>query len=149
MVMKEKVSLTIEIDVDSIRRAIKDSAKLEDQPLFKALSQISDAEEAVKAVLAEVDQVKKDARALIDQRARKVIGENWKAIKGEGFKITKVAQGASYLVDEDQVDKSVVKIEVKPDSKKIDAYEKENGELPKGVQVNPERGFRIDIKGDK
>ena len=149
MAMKEKISLQVEVDLNGIRDAIKTSEKLEDRKLFEQLAQVDDAKSAVKAVLAEVEEAEAEAKALINERAKKMLGEKWEAIEGDGFKITRSMTGAVYVIDEGVVDDGFVKKEVKPDTDAIEEFHKNEGKYPDGVQPNEKRGDRITIKAKK
>lgn len=149
--IKQKLELKLTIDLDGIRDAIKDSAKLEDRALYEKLSEIDHAKQAIKAVEEEVDAVDKEAKKLIDIKAKEVHGPNWEAIKGDGFKIGRQLSGGSvYIIDPNSADKRYQTVKVTPNTDAINGYREEHEDkLPEGVKENENRNYRVTIKASK
>ena len=97
-----------------------------------------------------LDKLELEIKAEINAKAKALYGPNWKAIKGDGYKITRSSTGSIYEITGEPAPE-LVEIKRSLKSKLVDEYVKAKGQLPEGVGYNPIRGqaIRITVKDDE
>jgi hypothetical protein len=142
-----KLKLNIELDLTELVEAIGKADKLEDVDFFNHVSKIVEAKIIVRDALDQIQRLETDIKGLIDSKATATIGNDWSAIVGDHFKITKQHTGSVFeLVSEDVAD-DFVTIKTAPNTIAINQYRiTHEGKLPKGVTVNEDRNTQIWIK---
>lgn len=144
-----KIKFEAEFDLDKLKTEIEATKAIKDgEAYFDQLAEI----QRVKKYLAELeDQLKSieaEAKGLINNKAKALYGDNWQVIKGEHFKIMRSYTGDLYLINGTPSPK-FVKVRKSVDSKVVDAYVAEHAKLPKGIELNDQRGESIRITVDE
>jgi len=132
------------INFDDVKKQIEDATKLEGEEFYRRLLEISGLKMIVKDTLEQVEMYERDVKGLINAKAKAVYGNDWQAIKGEKFKITRSKTGSMYLVNGKPNAKFIV-TKVTVDSKAVDEFIEENERLPKGIELNDQRGESLRI----
>lgn len=136
------------IDLDAFREALDSSKKITgDEDYFTTLSGIQAIKKDVKDVLEQVESLEAEAKGLIDNKAKALLGDNWQVIDGEKVKIVKSPTGSVYELTDTASPKFIItKKSVNTDE--VDAFVEKNAKLPKGIMLNPKRGssIRINLK---
>lgn len=140
-----KIKFAVDIDIEPALKAVEGSNNLEDEDkLFGALASIQEAKNALKAAQTQVDYAEANVKACINQKAKELLGDDWAAIKGTGYKITRSGSGSVFEVT-GKADEAYTIVKVSADTKAVETYIKETGKLPKGIEYNPNRGEQIRI----
>lgn len=149
--MSEKVTINLEIDITALKEAIEGATNLNDnEEVFNALAEVFRTKKEITDVLDRIAFIESEAKGLINSKANALYGNEWSAIKGDGYKISKSFTGSVFNILEDvKPPKKFVKIKESLDSKLVEEYIKETGKLPKGIEYNPNRGasIRVTING--
>lgn len=141
----QPIEISAIIDLEDILDAIKNAKDLNDNDeLFKRLAQIKKWNNEVKAVQDILTKVEIDVKGLINARAKALYGDEWSAIAGRGYKVTRSATGAVYEISGD-VEEKYLKVKVGVDATEVKNYVKANSKLPDGISYNPERNDSIRI----
>lgn len=139
-----KLDINTTLDLDPFLTKIKYAKNLEDKEFFGELAKIQSVKDELKDIQEAVEDVERQVKQAINDRAKALYGDNWQAIKGEGFKISRSMTGAVYSVT-DKADDKFIQLSVRPDTKAIDSYIETKGELPGGVDFNPKRNESLRI----
>ena len=146
----DNLTLDYTLNVKMLTQTIEDALKLDDnEQLFNELTKVSVAKKEIEAMLEKVESIEKDAKGLINSKAKALYGADWQAIAGKGYKITRSATGSVYARAMDvPVNKKFIELKEVLLTKVIDAEIDKTGKLPKGIEINPSRGesIRITIK---
>lgn len=137
----------ISIDEDELKSLISEAKDLNDhEEMFNKLSEISVLKKEIADALEIVEGVEREAKYTIDDRARELYGNDWQAISGKGYKISRSRTGSVYTILPDiKPQKKFLVIKESINTKAVDAEIEEKGKLPKGVEYNPSRGTMIRI----
>lgn len=144
-----KQTITFEFDPDELKAEIENADSLENNvAVFKQLSRIAKVKAELGVAQDIIKSLEAQAKVEINNRAKATISPNWQVIAGDGYKITRSSTGTKYDVADPEKAKDYVKVEIKPDSEKIKAFQEANSTLPDGIALNPERGetIRITVK---
>lgn len=145
-----KIEISYTLEPDKFAEALDVASKLEDnQQMLEQLTVITKAKNDLKNLLEIVEKHESAAKMLINARAKQLYGNDWQAIAGEGYKITRSFTGAVYTLNPDiPASKKFLEIKTTVNTKAVDAYRDEKEALPKGVELNPSRGesLRITLK---
>ena len=142
------MKLELEVDVDKLREQIESATKIDDaESFFEEITKIEKAKKEIKDLSDQIYSMEQDVKGLINTKAKALYGGDWQVIKGERFKITRSKTGDVYLVNGTPSAK-FTKVKVSVDSKTVDDYVTEHDKLPKGIEINDQRGesLRITIK---
>lgn len=143
--MEEKVNINAEIDLAGLKASVDEALKLEDNgELFGQLAAIAKTKKQVADVMEQVEQIERDAKGLINAKAKALYGPNWQAIKGPGYKISRSMTGSKYEHAAGAPEQFII-VKTSVDSKAVDKYVTETNELPTGIAYNPSRGESIRI----
>lgn len=144
------VEINYAIEPEKFAESISAAEKLEDnKQMLEQLTVITKAKNEIKDLLETVEKYESAAKSIINARAKQLYGEDWQAIAGDGFKISRSFTGAVYTLNPDyKTPKKFLKVVTSIDTKAVDAYRDEKEKLPVGVELNPTRGesIRITIK---
>lgn len=142
---QQTLKIDFEIDINQLKGSIDDSDDLNDnEKLFSKLVEFQRVKEQIKNVLEQVEQIERDAKGTIKQKANQLYGDSWTAIKGDGYKITKSETGAVFnIIGRPQ--KKFIEIKESVNTKEVLSHIKEKGKLPGGLEYNPSRGTSIRI----
>lgn len=147
--MDNKVRIEAEFDLEALKASIenvKDFDKAED--FFAQLSEVQRVKTEINDVLDIMKSVEAEAKGLVNAKAKALYGDEWSAIKGHGFKITRSHTGAVFTITGRPNARFVeTKKSVKSDEVKEYIVE-HDGQLPSGIEYNPDRGESIKIKVD-
>lgn len=146
------VELNIKIDDEKLEKTIADAEQLSDNDkVFASLTEVVKAKKELEDALEVVARLEAKAKQDIDAKAKALYGNDWQAIAGTGYKITRSFTGAVYIINPDQrPDKKYLKVTESIDTAKVKAaIELNDGKLPKGIELNPHRNtsIRITLKG--
>lgn len=142
------IELNIKIDEGKLKSLLTEADNLNDNDqVFGKLTEVVAAKKQLEDALETVAKIEAEAKQNIDARAKALYGNDWQAISGTGYKITRSFTGAVYMMNPDQKpDKKFLKIVESLDTAKIKAaIELNGGKLPKGVELNPNRNTSIRI----
>ncbi len=141
--------LNIEIDIKAIGEAINGAADLNDNDaIFAALASFSAPQKQLKAALDEITKIESAAKGAIKSHAQALYGDDWDAIKGHGYKVTRQPTGAVFTVT-GKPKKEFIKTTVSVDTKKVEEFTKANGKLPAGIELNKNRGDSLRVSVDE
>lgn len=139
------IKIEAEINIDAIKRSVDDALDLNDnEELFNQLVEFERVKKQANDILDQVKSIEGDVKGLIKSKADALYGIEWEAIKGRNYKITKSPTGSVFAID-GKVQKKFLVIKESIDTKAVNAYVKEKGKLPTGVDYNPQRGSSIRI----
>lgn len=149
--MSDLISINYELNPDEFATSLAEAEKLENaEGMIEQLTKITKAKKELKDLLETVEKYESAAKGLINSRAKTLYGQDWQAIAGDGFKITRSKSGAIYTRNPDiPVNKKFIEVKESINTKAVDAYFDEKEALPKGIELNPTRSevIRITIKG--
>lgn len=147
--MANIIKLELEIDIDELKETINNAVDLNDnEEVFNSLVQFARAKKQINALYDELIGIEDTAKSLIKSKASALYGNNWQAIKGRGYKISRSQTGPVFNID-GKPPKQFVVIKESLDSKLVENYIKETGKLPKGISYNPSRGSSLRITVDE
>lgn len=137
----------IQIDDEKLKESITTAADLNNNDeAFAELAAISRFKKQIADALDVVDKIEREAKAAIDSRAKTLYGINWQAIAGQGYKITRSKTGSVYNINPElKPSKKFLIIKESVNSKLVDAEVELHGKLPKGIEINPDRGTMIKV----
>lgn len=146
------IELNIKIDDEQLENTINNAEQLKDNDkVFASLTEVVKAKKQIEDALEVVSKLEAKAKQDIDAKAKALYGNDWQAIAGTGYKITRSFTGAVYMINPDQSpDKKYLKVTESIDTAKVKAaIELNDGKLPKGIELNPHRNtsIRITLKG--
>ena len=138
---------TIKIDDEALKSSISEATDLNDnEAMFANLTKISEAKKELSDALDLVSSMESLAKSEIDSRAKTLYGNDWQAIAGSGYKISKSYTGAVYNISPDvKPAKKYLVIKESINTKVVEAELEVNGKLPKGIEPNKSRGTSIRI----
>jgi hypothetical protein len=145
------IDLHYKLDDQAIKSLISEAAELENNDeLFGRLAEIARIKQEFRDVEEVFDKLELEIKAEINEKAKALLGPDWKVIKGHGYKITRSSTGSIYEITGEPAPE-LVEIKRSLNSKLVDEYMKAKGELPDGVGYNPIRGqaIRITVKDDE
>lgn len=137
----------IKINDDELKQAIASAKDLNDnEAAFAELAKVSQVKKQIKDVLDTLESIEADAKSEIDSRAKALYGSDWQAIAGRGYKISRSKTGSVYNINPElKPNKKYLIIKETVNSKLVDAEVELNGKLPKGIEINPDRGTMIKV----
>lgn len=142
-----KIKIELEIDLEALKEVIDKSKDLNDnQELFSQLVEVYRAKKQISDVLDQLISIETEAKGFIKAKADALYSNEWSAIKGNGYKITKSSTGSVFnILPDAKPPKKFLVIKESLDSKLVEAHIKETGKLPKGIEYNPSRGHSIRV----
>ena len=144
------ISLNYEIDEEQLAQTVNEAINLEDnEQMFEQLSAVAKAKCELKDALEKLETIEVVAKGLINSKAKQLYGTDWQTIVGKGYKITRSKTGNVYIHNPDiPVNKKFIELKESLLTKVIEEEIEKTGKLPKGIEVNPNRGesIRIAIK---
>lgn len=144
------ITLNYELNEEELARSINEAIKLDDnEEMFNHLCNVKRAKSELEDALEKLENIEIIAKGLINSKAKELYGIDWQTIASKNYKITRSKTGNIYVRNpEISVNKKFLKIVESLDTKAIDAELEKTQKLPKGVEVNPNRGdsIRITIK---
>ena len=146
--MENKVFEYFGIEIDALKAIIEEAPDLaSDKEFFNHLSSVSAFKKKLKDALEELDALEKDVKGLINSRAKALYGPDWQVIAGDHFKITRSKTGDMYTINGNP-SPQFIKVKKTVDSKLVEEFIVKNDKLPKGIEINDQRGesLRITIK---
>lgn len=147
----DKLTLQAEFDIKAFKDVVASSKDLaDDEKFFASLSQFQKIKNEYKQMGEDLDGAEREIKQAINDRAKAVFGDNWQAIAGSGWKISRSYAGSLYSIEDLAKATDFVKMEYKPDSKAIDEFISKNSALPDGVSRNSNRTevLRISVDDD-
>jgi len=133
------------IDIGALKKAVEEATKLEDdQDFFLQMGSVAGLKKLVKDVLEEVEAVEQDVKGLVNTKAKALYGNDWQVISGDHFKITRSKTGDLYLINGTPAPQ-FIKVKKSVDSRAIEEYVAKNDKLPKGIEINDQRGESLRI----
>lgn len=139
------VKIEAEFDLDAIKDEIQASKKITgNEAYFKQLARIQSVKNQIKLLEDQLITVDQEAKGLINNKAKALFGDNWQVIKGDNFKITRSQTGDVYVIT-DAASPKFVKVKKSVDTKAVEEYVTQHSKLPKGIEVNDQRGESIRI----
>lgn len=143
--MENVIKINAEIDVKALRDQLESATKIEDgEAFFETLSAVYKAKREMDQAYDLLKSLETEAKGLINTKAKALYGNEWQAIKGERFKITRSRTGDIYAIA-GKAPKKFLKVKTSVDSKLVDAYVEMNGKLPTGIELNDQRGESIRV----
>lgn len=138
---------TIKIDDEALKSSIFEATDLNDnEAMFAKLTEISKAKKELADALDQISSLESLAKNEIDNRAKTLYGNDWQAIAGSGYKISKSYTGAVYNISPDvKPAKKYLVIKESINTKVVEAELEVSGKLPKGIEPNKSRGTMIRI----
>lgn len=148
--MSDTVKIEAEFDLTELQKTVNDALDLKDNAtLFGQLAAIAKAKAEVADLKDAIDKIEADAKGLINAKAKALYGDNWQAIAGPGYKISRSFTGSKYdIVDPEKVAPELLVVKYSVDSKAVENVVKATSELPQGIEVNQARGesIRLTVK---
>jgi hypothetical protein len=143
-----KIELHISIDVDRIEKTIRKSKDLQlDEQVFHELSWLMDNKKAVDELNDQWEAVEKTIKQALNDKAKALLGPQWKALDGDGFSLRRSLTGAIYqIADAEKIPEALLDVKLTVKSKEVENYIKANSKLPDGLSYNPNRNEQIAIK---
>lgn len=139
------VKIDVTIDLKTIRETIDEALDLNDnEELFNKLVDFARTKKILKDAQEQIESVEADVKGLIKAKANALYGNEWEALKGDNYKITKSPTGAVFAIN-GKVKKQFLVVKESVDTKLVNKFIKEEGKLPAGIDYNPERGSSIRI----
>lgn len=137
----------IKIDEEALKSSILEATDLNDnEAMFAKLTEISKAKKELADALDQISSLESLAKSEIDSRAKTLYGNDWQAIAGSGYKISKSYTGAVYNISPDvKPAKKYLVIKESINTKVVEAELEVSGKLPKGIEPNKSRGTMIRI----
>jgi hypothetical protein len=146
------ITINLSIDLDAITEAVENSGNLNDnQEVFKQLAVIQKAKDQLGEAADAITSIESTVKSTINSKAKALYGDEWAAIKGDGYKITRSGTGPVYeIVDTKAVADNFLKKKVTVDSDAVKDFIKANNTLPTGTDYTKQRGesIRITIQDD-
>lgn len=135
------------IDKHELKETIGRASSMQGEEFYNTLLSITGFKNSIKEALDEVDGLEREVKSLINDRAKKDYGNDWQAIKGDNFKITRSKTGSMYLINGKPNSKFVV-VKSTVNSDAVNEFVENNERLPKGIEINDQRGesLRITVK---
>lgn len=139
------VKIDVEIDINSIKNLIDESKDLNNnEELFNKLIEFERIKKQAGDILDKVKSIEEEVKGFIGSKGNALYGNEWEAIKGEHYKITKSPTGSVFAIS-GKVQKKFLVIKESVDTKEVNTYIKEKGKIPSGIDYNPSRGSSIRI----
>lgn len=147
---QENIIINAEFDLAALRASIENVDKIEDaEDFFNQLTEVIRVKAEANDILDRIKSVEAEAKGLINAKAKALYGDDWQAVKGHGFKITRSNTGAVYDITGKPSPKFLV-VKKTVDSKAVDEYiTTHDGKLPAGIDYNPKRGEQLRITAVK
>jgi hypothetical protein len=143
--MDNTININASFNLVELREQIEKATKIEDgEQFFESLSEVYKIKAEIGAIMDQITSIEADAKGLINTKAKALYGNEWQAISGEKFKITRSRTGDVYTIT-GQAPPRFVKIKKTVDSKAVDNYVAEKGKLPTGIEINDQRGESIRV----
>lgn len=141
------ITLNYEINEEELAKSINEAIKLEDNDqMFSQLCEVKRAKQALEDALEKLETIEALSKGFINSKAKQLYGNDWQVITGKGYRISRSSTGNVYVRNpEIPVSKKFIKIVESLDTKAIDAEIEKTQKLPKGIEVNPNRGESIRI----
>ncbi len=140
------MKIEAEFDLEGFKNALESTKTIKgDEEFFTKLGAIDVLKSQLKTVSDELISLETEAKGLIDARAKALYGDNWQVIDGERVKIVKSPIGSVYDIADTTSAKFVV-VKKSANTKAIEDFVVKNSKLPKGVELNPDRGWSMRIK---
>lgn len=144
------VTVAAEVDLGGVLKAIADSKTLDDNDaIFRGLSSIVEVKAQLDKAAFALRDLEAQVKTAINDKAKELVGKDWQVIQGAGYKISRSWAGSKYDYDEEVADEKYLHLKISANSEVIDEYVKDNGKLPDGIELNPNRSeqIRITVKG--
>lgn len=148
--MKDKLELKAEFDLKEFKELVKATPDLiSDQNFFQSLAQFKRIKSEFDQLGEELAEAEKEIKQAINDRAKATFGDQWQAIAGDRWKISRSWSGSVYTIDDlDKASDFIKLAEPKPDTDAIDEFVAKNSALPEGVSRNDNRSEVIRISVD-
>lgn len=147
------VTLHYELDTEALAHIIEAASELNDnEQIFAKLVELTTIKTEIQDILDIVEKAEREAKDAIKTKAKTLYGNDWQAIKGNGYKISRVPTGSVYTLNPDvKVKKEFLEIKESVNTKAVELELEKTGKLPKGIEINPKRGesIRITVKLDE
>jgi hypothetical protein len=128
------------INLDKLRKSVETATKIEEaEEFFLQMGSVAGIKKLVKDVLEQIESVEADVKGLVNAKAKALYGPDWQVISGERFKITRSKTGDLYLVN-GTPNAKFTKVKISVDSKAVEEFVAANDKLPKGIELNDQRG---------
>jgi hypothetical protein len=143
--MSEPIKIEAEIDIEGLKETIENAKDLNDnKELFDRLVEVARIKKIANDILDQTASIEGQVKGLINSKATALYGNEWEAIKGDNYKITRSGTGAVFkIIGKVQNKFKVVKESL--DTEAVTDYIRKSGKLPTGVDYNPTRGSSIRI----
>ena len=143
--MSEPIKIEAEIDIEAVKQSIEDAKDLNDnEELFNKLVEVYRVKKQAEDILDSLKTIEETVKGAIKSRAEELYGPEWEAVKGKNYKITRSSTGAVFSIA-GKVQKKFIVVKESVDTKAVNAYIKEKGKLPAGLEYNASRGSSIRI----
>lgn len=143
-----KIIINAELDLEALQKIADDALTLDDNAeLFAKLAEFATAKGQIDEALDAIKRAEVQVKGIINAKAKQLYGNNWQAIAGPGYKISRSFTGAKYEQTGAAPEQFII-IKQSVDSKAVDNYVKANSALPEGIEINQARGesIRITVK---
>lgn len=142
------MKIEFEIDTDLLTRTIELAPDLDNnESLFGQLASIAKHKAVVVNALEQIEGLENQAKNKINAKAKELYGNDWQAIAGDGYKIIRLSTGSLYVRNPDEpIAKRFIEIKENLITKEIETEIEKTGKLPRGIELNPNRGESIRIK---
>ena len=88
--INEPIIINAEFDIEELRTSIENVKKIENaEDFFKQLGEVQRVKTELAAVADQLKTIEAEAKGLINSKAKALFGDEWVAVKGHGFKITR------------------------------------------------------------
>jgi len=143
---KEPIIIKGEFDLEALKTSIENVTDIEQaEAFFEQLTEVMRIKKELAAVADLLKPIEVEAKGLINAKAKALYGDDWKAIKGHGFKIVRSGTGAVFEITGSPVAKYVnIKKSVNGEAVK-EFIARHDGKLPGGIEYSPSRGESIRI----
>jgi len=143
----DKIELHIVIDADHIEKVIRKTKDLQnDEEVFSELAWLMDNKRMVDNLVDEWEDLERKIKQALNDKAKGLLGPNWKALDGDGFSLRRSLTGTVYQIsDADKIPDDLIEAKLSVKTKEVEKYIKENSKLPEGLAYNPKRNEQIRI----
>jgi len=144
----DKFELHIILDAGRIESVIRKSKDMQtDEKILHELSWLMEGKQAVDNLVDEWEALERKIKQALNDKAKTLLGPEWKALDGDGFSLRRSMTGSVYqLTDPDKVDDKLLEVKLSVKTKEVENYIKANSKLPEGLSFNPSRNEQIRIK---
>lgn len=149
-VKPSSIKIELVVDIETLKDVIDESKELNDnQEMFDKLVEVYRVKKQVGDILDQIISIETDVKGWIKSKANALYGNEWRAIKGNGYKISKSPTGSVFnIIPDSEPPKEFVVVKESLDTALVENFIRETGKLPKGIEYNVSRGSSIRVSVD-